>query len=102
MVIAVVILLVVISSLLLYFFNPLWFTSIASDWTASEQVANTSWLTGVVFVVVNLLLAYVVYRFRYHKNRKADYDPKNSKLEGWLTVLTSIGIIAMLAPELFF
>lgn len=102
MVIAVVILLLVIGSLLFHFLSPWWFTPIASNWTAIDQTINiTFWVTGTVFVAVNLFLAYVVYRFRYNKNRKADYDPENSKLEAWLTVLTSIGIIAMLTPGLF-
>ncbi|NQZ90913.1 MAG: c-type cytochrome [Moritella sp.] len=102
MVIAVVILLLVISSLLFHFLSPWWFTPIASNWTAIDQTINiTFWVTGTVFVAVNLFLAYVVYRYRYNKNRKAEYDPENRKLEGWLTVLTSIGIIAMLTPGLF-
>ncbi|QUM76978.1 c-type cytochrome [Moritella sp. 24] len=102
MVIAVVILLLVISSLLFHFLSPWWFTPIASNWTAIDQTINiTFWVTGTVFVAVNLFLVYVVYRFRYNKNRKADYDPENSKLEAWLTVLTSIGIFAMLTPGLF-
>ena len=99
MVISVVILLLVISSLLFHFLSPWWFTPIASNWTAIDQTINiTFWVTGIVFVAVNLFLAYVVYRYRYNKNRKAEYDPENRKLEGWLTVLTSIGIIAMLTP----
>src|SRR5690606_12394934 len=53
------------------------------------------------FVAVNLFMAYAVYRFRYDKNRRANYEPENKKLEYWLTGITAIGVAAMLAPGLF-
>ena len=33
--------------------------------------------------------------------KRAAYDPENTKLETWLTVFTTVGIVAMLAPGLF-
>jgi cytochrome c oxidase subunit 2 len=42
-----------------------------------------------------------VLRYRHKKNQKADYEPENKKLEWWLTIVTSIGVAAMLAPGLF-
>jgi len=101
MVLAIVLVLLVIGSLAFHFISPWWFTPIASNWTSIDTTINiTFWVTGFVFVAVNLFLAYCVYRFRYSKKRRAHYEPENKKLEGWLTLLTSIGIIAMLAPGL--
>jgi cytochrome c oxidase subunit 2 len=65
-----------------------------------ETVQVTFWVTGIVFVAVNLFLAYAVIRYRHRKNNKAHYEPENKKLEWWLTIGTSIGIAAMLAPGL--
>lgn len=99
-VIAVVFLIVV--SLLLHFYSPWWLTPIASNWSAVDTTIDiTFWVTGFVFVAVNLFMAYAVYRFRYNKNRRAHYEPENKKLEGWLTGLTALGVAAMLTPGLF-
>ena len=57
-------------------------------------------MTGIVFVAVNLFMAYCVYKFRYQKDRRAEYQPENTKLEFWLTAVTAVGVAAMLAPGL--
>ena len=57
-------------------------------------------VTGVVFLAVNFFLVYCVLKFRHRPGQRADYDPENTKLETWLTVITSIGVAAMLAPGL--
>lgn len=102
MAIAVVLVLLVIGSLIFHFASPWWFTPIASNWaTMDDTVILTFWVTGVVFVVVNLFLAWVVWKYRHRKDHKADYDPENKKLEWWLTAVTSVGVAAMLAPGLF-
>src|SRR5688572_20035419 len=102
MAIAVVLVLLVVGSIIFHFMSPWWFTPIASNWTTMDDtVILTFWVTGVVFVVVNLFLAWVVLKFRSHKDQKADYEPENKKLEWWLTIVTSIGVAAMLAPGLF-
>lgn len=102
MAIAVVLVLLVVGSIIFHFMSPWWFTPIASNWTTMDDtVILTFWVTGVVFVVVNLFLAWVVLRYRHRKNQKADYEPENKKLEWWLTIVTSIGVAAMLAPGLF-
>jgi cytochrome c oxidase subunit 2 len=102
MAIAVVLVLLVIGSIIFHFMSPWWFTPIASNWgTMDNTVILTFWVTGIVFVVVNLFLAWVVVRYRHHKDQKADYEPENKKLEGWLTIVTSIGVAAMLTPGLF-
>jgi cytochrome c oxidase subunit 2 len=53
-----------------------------------------------VFVAVNLFLAYAIFRHRHRKGQKAHYEPENSRLEWTLTIVTSVGIAAMLAPGL--
>jgi len=101
MAISIVLVLLVVISVVLHFLSPWWFTPLASNWGAIDDTINiTFWVTGFVFIAVNAFLAYVVWRYRYNKNRKADYEPENKKLEGWLTLLTTIGVAAMLAPGL--
>jgi cytochrome c oxidase subunit 2 len=58
-------------------------------------------VTGIVFVAVNLFMAYAIIRYRHKAGAKAHYEPENKKLEVWLTVLTTIGVAAMLTPGLF-
>jgi cytochrome c oxidase subunit 2 len=59
------------------------------------------WVTGVVFVVVNLFMAYAIYRYRHRANQRAQYEPENKKLEWWLLAVTTVGVAAMLTPGLF-
>ena len=102
MAIAVVLVLLVIGSLIFHFASPWWFTPIASNWSTMEDtVVLTFWVTGIVFIAVNLFLAWVVWKYRHHDKQKAVYDPENKKLEWWLTIVTSVGVAAMLAPGLF-
>ena len=102
MAIAIVIVLLVVGSIIFHFMSPWWFTPIASNWTTMDDtVILTFWVTGIVFVLVNLFLAWVVIRYRQRQGQKADYEPENKKLEWWLTIVTSIGVAAMLAPGLF-
>ena len=102
MALAVVILLLVIGSVVFHFASPWWFTDIASDWGSIDFTINvTFWITGIVFVLLNLFLAYCVYKFRQKDGHKAVYEPENHKLETSLSVVTTIGVVAMLAPGLF-
>src|SRR5258708_36683083 len=59
-------------------------------------------MSGIVFVAVNGFMAYAVtrYRDRRGQQQRAEYAPENKKLEWWLTIFTSIGVAAMLAPGL--
>lgn len=102
MVLAVVIFLLVIGSIIFHFASPWWFTDIAADWgTIDFTIDVTFWVTGAVFIAVNLFLAYCVYKYREKPGHKAVYEPENHKLEVTLSVITTIGVIAMLAPGLF-
>lgn len=98
----VAIVFLVVISIVFHLLSPWWLTPIASNWgSIDDTIGITFWVTGFVFVVVNLFMAYAVYRFRYNKSRRAHYEPENKKLEGWLTVVTAVGVAAMLTPGLF-
>lgn len=102
MAIAIGILVLLVVTLLFHFFSPWWFTPIAADWAAMDTTVDiTFWVTGVVFVALNAFLIWVVIRFRHRKGLKAHYEPESHKLELWLTVITTVGVIAMLAPGLW-
>jgi len=102
MVVGIVLILLIVGSVLFHFLSPWYFTPIASNWGAMDDtISITFWITGFVFVAVNLFMAYAVIRYRFLKSRRAAYEPENKKLEWWLTGLTTAGIVAMLAPGLF-
>ncbi len=99
---AAIIFFLLIVTIVFHFTNPWWFTELAADWgDIDTTVIITFWVTGVVFIILNVFLAWVVYRYRHREGQKAHYEPESKKLEWWLTVLTSIGVIAMLAPGLW-
>ncbi len=98
---AIVIILLVLGSLLFHFLSPWYFTPLASNWSLIDTTIDiTLIVTGVVFVAVNLFLAYCIIRFRHKQGQKADYNPENTKLESWLSIITAVGVVAMLAPGL--
>ena len=104
MVFAFALILLVVGTVLFHFLSPWWFTPIASNWVMMDRTVNiTFWVTGIVFVAVNLFMAYAVIRYRHRgkdHQQRAEYRPENKKLEWWLTGITSVGIAALLAPGL--
>jgi len=101
MAIAIGILVLVVVTLLFHFLSPWWFTPIAADWSALDHtVIITFWVTGVVFIALNAFLIWVVIRYRHRKGVKAHYEPESHKLEWTLTIITTVGVVAMLAPGL--
>jgi cytochrome c oxidase subunit II len=101
MILACAVIALVIGTVLFHFLSPWWFTPIASNWTTMDDTVNlTFWVTGAVFIAVNLFMAYCIVRYLHRKGVKAHYEPENKKLEWWLTIVTSVGIAAMLAPGL--
>lgn len=102
MAIVVALVVLIAGSVIFHLVSPWYLTPLASNWSTIDFTIDlTFWITGFVFVAVNLFMAYAVYRFRYDKNRRSDYEPENHKLELWLTGITSVGVAAMLAPGLF-
>jgi len=93
--------LVIIGSVAFHFWTPWWWTEIASNWGGMDDtIILTFWVTGTVFCAVCLFMSYCVWKFRYRKDQKAQYEPENSKLEWGLTILTTLGVCALLAPGL--
>ncbi len=101
MAMAIVLVILIVGSVLFHLLSPWYFTPIASNWGAiDDTISLTFWVTGAVFVAVNLFMAYCVVRFRHRKEKRAEYEPENKKLEAWLVGLTAVGVAAMLAPGL--
>ena len=103
MLVAIVIMLLVVISVAFHLLSPWWFTPLASNWdTIDLTVDITFWVTGAVFIAVNMFMAYAVIRFRNRgpDSKRARYEPENPRLELWLTIGTAIGVAAMLAPGL--
>jgi len=101
MALAIALILLVIASVLFQIYSPWWFTPVASNWgNIDDTFIITGLVTGAFFIGINLFIAYAIIRFRHKPGHKADYQPENKKLEWTLIGLTSVGIIAMLAPGL--
>ena len=101
MLVAFILVLVAVGSVVFHFMSPWWWTPIASNWSYIDHtLIITFWITGVVFTAVVLFMAYCVFRFRHQEGRVL-YEPENKKLEWWLTIVTGVGVAAMLAPGLF-
>jgi cytochrome c oxidase subunit 2 len=99
---AVVLILLVVGSILFHLLSPWTFTELASNWSMVDFTVDiTLYVTGFVFVAVNLFMAYCVIKFRHKEGARATYEPENKKLESWLTGLTAVGVAAMLTPGLF-
>ena len=101
MALAVVLIIIVVASVLFNFLSPWWFTPIASNWgTIDTTLLITLIITGIAFVLIGGFMAYTLIRFRHRQGSRAHYEPENKKLEFWLTAVTAVGIVAMLAPGL--
>jgi cytochrome c oxidase subunit II len=100
--VALILLLVAVGSVVFHLLSPWWWTPIASNWHYIDNtITITFWITGFVFVAIIGFMAYCVVRFRHVEGRQAAYEPENKKLEWWLTIVTAIGVAAMLVPGLF-
>lgn len=101
MVIAIVLIIMVIGSVWFHFWSPWWITPLSSNWSMMDDTLTITFIvTGIVFVGINIFLAITLIKFRHRKGSKAKYEPENKKLEIWLTGITTVGIVIMLAPGL--
>ena len=92
---------VIVGSILFHVFTPWWWTDIASNWGAMDDtIVLTFWIGGGVFIAVCLFMVYCVFKFSYKEGRKVEYKPEDNKLEIILTVATTLGVAALLAPGL--
>lgn len=99
---AVALILLVVGSLIFHFLSPWTFTPLASNWEQIDFTIDITFVVcGIVFVAVNLFMAYAVIKYRAKEGAKATYDPENKKLETILTIVTAVGVAAMLTPGLF-
>lgn len=101
MAIVVVFILLMVLSVLFHFMGQWRLPELASNWGMMDTTLMITFvICGVVYIAVILFTALAVYRYRHKEGRRAKFDPENKKLEWWLTGLTSLGIVAMLAPGL--
>ena len=102
MIIVLVLIVIAVGSVIFHVLSPWWSTPIASNWGYIDATIDiTFWITGVVYVVVILFMAYCLWRFRYKAENRAEYDPENAKLEWLLTGGTTVAVAALLIPGLF-
>jgi len=93
--------LVVLASILFHAFTPWYWTDIASNWKGMDDtITLTFWVGGTVFVAVCLFMIYCIIKFQYKEDRRAEYKPEDKKLEKILTLVTTLGVVALLAPGL--
>lgn len=99
---AIALILLVIGSLIFHFWSPWYFTPLASNWGQIDDTIDITFVVcGIVFVAVNLFMAYAVIKYRAKEGSRSTYDPENKRLETILTVVTTVGVAAMLTPGLF-
>ena len=92
---------VIIGSIVFHVWTPWWWTAIASKWIAMDDTIILSfWICGGVFIFVCLFMVYCIFRYQYKEGRRSEYKPEDKKLEKGLTWLTTIGVVALLAPGL--
>ena len=106
MIIAIALIVMVLASLVFHFVSPWQPLPLASNWREMDRTLQITFeITGIFFVVLNVFLIYVLIRWRRRSGKDGAhepvaYQPVNHKLEKWLTVVTAIGIAALLAPGL--
>ena len=101
MAVAIAIALLVLGSIAFHVMSPWWRTPLASNWGSIDSALTiTMWICAVAFVLLNLFLAYALFRYRHREGHRAHYEPENTRLEKRLTFWTAVGIAGMLAPGL--
>jgi cytochrome c oxidase subunit 2 len=102
MAMAVALVVVVLGSLLFHYFSPWWATPLSSNWKQMDDtLAITLFITTIFFVLINAFMVYVLVKYRHRAGGLRTYAPDNRKLERWLIGITTVGIMALLAPGLF-
>ncbi|SDJ52220.1 cytochrome c oxidase subunit 2 [Ferrimonas sediminum] len=102
MTIAIALIALLLVSLWFHFAGGWSLPPLASNWSDIDlTIGITLAITGLVFIAVVVFMAYAVYRFRYRRQGRSQYQPENKRLELWLTGFTAVGITAMLVPGLY-
>ena len=98
---AIVLLVLVLGTVVFHALSPWYFTPIASNWSSMDSTVTLTFVvTGLAFVLVNVFIVYCLIKYRNKPERRAEYEPESIKMESWLTILTTVGIAALLAPGL--
>ncbi|MGH8383137.1 c-type cytochrome [Pseudomonas sp.] len=101
MAIAIILILIVIASVLFHILAPWHATPAASNWGSIDTTLFiTLIISGIFFIAITVFMAVAVMRYRHKEGTRAHYQPESKKLELWLIIITSIGIVGMLAPGL--
>ncbi|MFZ6044610.1 c-type cytochrome [Pseudomonas sp. CR3202] len=101
MAIAIILVIIVVASVLFHFLAPWHLTPAASNWGSIDTTLFiTLVITGVFFIAIVGFMVVAIIRFRHRPGSRAAYEPESRRLEWWLIVVTSLGIIGMLAPGL--
>ena len=100
--VAIILLLIVVASVVFHWMTPWTLTPLASNWVQMDQTLSiTIGVTGLFFVAVMLFVCYALWKYTHRPGSpRAAYVPDNKKLEHWLIGITTVGIVALLAPGL--
>ena len=73
---------------------PFWLKLPAAESSFAEEIDRIFrlilWITGVIFVVVEVLLVYFLIRYRHREGRRAHYTHGNNRLEVIWTIVPAI------------
>ena len=90
MAIILALLVIVAGSVLFHIVTPWWLPPLASNWQQMDHtLAITVAVTAVFFVVINVFVAYTVWRYRHRAGQQAAYEPENKRVERWLIGVTA-------------
>lgn len=100
--VAAVLVLIVVCATVLTLSGEWWLTPQAADWGGIDSMLTaTTVVTGIAFIIVNLVIAYAIFRYSSDKVERASDEHDNPRLEWSLIGITVVGIVALLAPGLF-
>ncbi|MBI1742552.1 cytochrome c oxidase subunit II [Candidatus Acetothermia bacterium] len=101
-ILAIVLVLIVVGTTIITFVGPWGLPELASNWgSIDSMIIVTTIVTMIAFIAVNAVMAYFIYRYRHRDGRRAVYLVNDHRLEKILIIVTSIGIVFLLAPGLF-
>ncbi len=101
LVVAIGIVLVVIGATAVTLWGEWWSLPLAADWGGIDAMMTvTTVVTGWVFIAINLVLAFIIYRFSSHRRSRGSHEHDNPRVEWLLIGLTAAGITVLLAPGL--
>ena len=100
---AITLVAMVVGAVLLTVLKVWWFTPLASNWGSLDTlIIITAVISGIVYVVINLIMAYSVRYHRKQPGHKAFFFVDNPRLEWGLIAITTLGIVGLLAPGLYY